>query len=75
VADAWGGSWGSPSAWGNSWGASVVVVEQVIVRGQRKGSKRKRYDEELDRDAFGEWLRMDAKRRREEEAIMHLLFD
>jgi dephospho-CoA kinase len=53
----------------------AVIADAVIVRGQRKGSKRKRYDEELDRDAFGEWLRMDAKRRREEEAIMHLLFD
>jgi hypothetical protein len=73
VADAWGGSWGSPSAWGASWGA--VAVSPVIVRGQRKGSKRKRYDEELDRDHFQEWLRMNERRRREEEAIMHLLFD
>jgi hypothetical protein len=53
----------------------AVVADAVIVRGQRKGSKRKRYDEELDRDHFQEWLQMNERRRREEEAIMHLLFD
>jgi hypothetical protein len=25
MADAWGGSWGTPSAWGVSWGAKVPV--------------------------------------------------
>lgn len=24
MADAWGGSWGNPSAWGDSWGTDVV---------------------------------------------------
>lgn len=33
--DAWGGSWGTPSAWGNSWEAgevAVVTYSEVQVR-------------------------------------------
>jgi hypothetical protein len=70
--DAWGSSWGG--SWAQTWAAGNPLA-QVIVRGQRKASKRKKYDEELDRDAFQAFLRRRERQRKEEEFLLSLLFD